>query len=203
MDSRTYRGFRCIPFIQSNLSREKNFIENLDKIKTLLNLWSWRGFSLYSKVTVIKSLVILKFVYICSLIPVADEFVKELYQLVYKFLWNGRDKATCLTTINDYAKGGLKMIDLDCMIKSFHLTWLQRIYNITEGPWKWYLFYLLTKLMTSRFLHYSILNFWNVLLYKYIYVYRIQVNWSLEPTVHLCPRRITNGFTVRTSVKWN
>ena len=127
------------------LLREKNFLENLDKIKKLLNLWSSRGLSLYGKVTVIKSLVIPKFVYICSLMPVADEFVKELNRLVYKFLWNGTDKATRLSTINDYAKGGLKMIDLDCMIKSLRLAWLQRIYNVTEGPWKWYLSHLLAK----------------------------------------------------------
>ena len=127
------------------LLREKNFLENLDKIKKLLNLWSSRGLSLYGKVTVIKSLVIPKFVYICSLMPVADEFVKELNRLVYKFLWNGTDKATRLSTINDYAKGGLKMIDLDCMIKSLRLAWLQRIYNVTEGPGKWYLSHLLAK----------------------------------------------------------
>ena len=37
------------------------------------------------------------------------------------------------------------MIDLDCMIKSLCLAWLQRIYNVTEGPWKWYLSHLLAK----------------------------------------------------------
>ena len=83
---------------------EKNFIENLDKIKKVLNLWSCRGLSLYGNVTVIKSLVIPKFVDICSLMPVAIEFVKELNQLVYKFLWNGTDKTTLLYTINDYTK---------------------------------------------------------------------------------------------------
>ena len=38
------------------LLREKNFIENVDKIKTLINIWSSRGLSLYLKVTVIKAL---------------------------------------------------------------------------------------------------------------------------------------------------
>ena len=42
------------------LLREKNFIENLDKIKKLVNIWSSRGLSLYGKVTVIKALVIPK-----------------------------------------------------------------------------------------------------------------------------------------------
>ena len=70
---------------------------------------------------------------------------KELNRLVYKFLWNGPDKKTRLSTINDYAKGGLRMIDLDCMIKSLRLAWLQRIYDVMEDPWKWYLSHLLTK----------------------------------------------------------
>ena len=37
------------------------------------------------------------------------------------------------------------MIDLDCMIKSLRLASLPRIYNVTEGPWKWYLSHLLAK----------------------------------------------------------
>lgn len=49
---------------------EKNFIENLDKIKKLINVWSSRGLSIYGKVTIIKSLVIPKFVYVASLMPI-------------------------------------------------------------------------------------------------------------------------------------
>ena len=77
--------------------------------------------------------------------PVADEFVKEFKRLVYTFLCNGPDKTTRLSTINDYAKGGLRMIDLDCMIKSLRLAWLQRIYNVTKCSWKWYLFHHLAR----------------------------------------------------------
>ena len=50
--------------------------------------------------------------------PVPDEIVKELNRLVYRFLWNGTDKVSCLSTINDYPKGAFKMIDLDCIVKS-------------------------------------------------------------------------------------
>ena len=42
------------------LLHEKNLLENLDKIKKLLNVWHSRGLSLYGKVTVIKSLVELR-----------------------------------------------------------------------------------------------------------------------------------------------
>ena len=37
-----------------NFFKKKNVLENLDKVKKLLNKWRSRGLSLYGKVTVIK-----------------------------------------------------------------------------------------------------------------------------------------------------
>ena len=70
----------------------------------LINLWSSRGLSIYVKVTIIKSLIIPKFVYISSLLSVSKEIVKEivkeLNQMIFTFLWKGTDKVTKLSTIN-------------------------------------------------------------------------------------------------------
>ena len=49
---------------------------------------------------------------------------------------NGTDKVTRLSTINDYEKGGLRIIDLDCMVKSLRLAWLKRILSVHDGTWK-------------------------------------------------------------------
>ena len=76
------------------LLKEKNFIERLDSIKKLINIWSSRGLSVYGKVTIIKSFLIPKFVYVCSVLPTPKELVKELNQLLFKFLWNGTNKVT-------------------------------------------------------------------------------------------------------------
>ena len=53
------------------------------------------------------------------------------------------DKITRLSVINEYEKGGLKMIDLGTMITSLRLTWLKRIFGINDGAWKDYLCYQL------------------------------------------------------------
>ena len=95
---------------EEKLLREKNFIENLDKFKKLMNIWSFRGLSFYGKVTIIKALVIPKMVYLFSIIPTPEVVATELNRILYKFLWNGTDKVTRLSTINDYEKEGLKMI---------------------------------------------------------------------------------------------
>ena len=121
---------------------EKNFIENLDKIKKLLNLWSSRGLALHGKVTVIKSLVIPKFVYVSSLIPTPREVVKNLNRMLFNFLWKGKDKVTRLSVINEYEKGGLKMVDLEALIQSLRLAWIKRIFSRNGGTWKNYLLHL-------------------------------------------------------------
>ena len=127
------------------LLHEKNFIERLDSVKKLINIWSSRGLSIYGKVMIIKSLIIPKLVYISSLLPTPKEIIKELNQLLFKFLWKGTDKVTRLSAINEYENGGLKMIDLESMIQSLRLAWIKRIFGANDGTWKSYLRYLLNR----------------------------------------------------------
>ena len=122
---------------------EKNFIEKLDTIKKHINIWSSRGLSLYGKVTIIKSLIIPKFVYVASLLPNPKEVIKKLNQLLFKFLWKGIDKVTRLSAINEYENGGLRMICFETMVKSLRLTWLKRIFGENDGAWKSYIHHIL------------------------------------------------------------
>ena len=57
------------------LVHEKNLIENLDSVKKLVNIWSARGLSLYGKVTILKSSIVPKFVYVSSLLTTPKEVV--------------------------------------------------------------------------------------------------------------------------------
>ena len=83
--------------------------------------------------------MISKFVYVCSILPTTKEVVSELNGLLFKFLWNSVDKVTRLSAINDYERGGLKMIDVDCMIRSLRLQ---------DG----YGEYLMTQVLHGRFI---------------------------------------------------
>ena len=128
------------------LLKEKNFIERLDSVKKLINIWSSRGLSIYGKVTIIKSFLIPKFVYVCSVIPTPNKLIQELNKILFKFLWKGTDKVKRVSVINEYEKGGLRMIDLESMVKSLRLAWLRRIFNEINGPWKSFLQHLLRPL---------------------------------------------------------
>ena len=100
---------------------------------------SAQGLSLYGKITVIKSLIIPKFVNIASLLSIPKGVIQELNRSIFKFLWKGVVNVTRLTTINDYQRSGLKMIDPETMVKLLRLSWLKRIFSENNGTWKMYL----------------------------------------------------------------
>ena len=50
---------------------------------------------------------------------------------------------TRLSAINNFEGGGIKMIDIESMVKALRLAWLKRIFIDNESTWKTYLLYLL------------------------------------------------------------
>ena len=63
-----------------------------------------------------KSLLIPKIVYTSSLLPTPEHIVKELNQLLYKFLWKGKDKVTRASAINNYEEGAIIVIIIKLFI---------------------------------------------------------------------------------------
>ena len=70
--------------------------------------------------------------------------LKELNKILFKFLWKGVYEVTRASVINKYEEGGLRMVDLECMVKSLRLAWLKRIFSGTNGTWKSYLQHILS-----------------------------------------------------------
>ena len=62
----------------------------------------------------------------------------------FKFLRKGVDKVTRASVINEHEEGGLRMVDLGCMVKSLRLAWLKRIFSGTNGTWKIYLQHIMS-----------------------------------------------------------
>ena len=87
----------------------------------------------YGKVTIIKYFLIPKYIYVCLILPTPKELLKELNKIPFKFLWKGVDKVTRASVIKEYEEGGLRMLHLECMVKSLRLALLKHIFSGTEG----------------------------------------------------------------------
>ena len=71
------------------------------------------------KITVLKTMIMSKFIHIFSVLPISESFVHKLRTIFFKFLWNNKPNEVKRETVCcDYLMGGLKMINVHAFIKS-------------------------------------------------------------------------------------
>ena len=103
---------------------EANYADKLTKVSNSLGCWELRRLSLLGKLTVLKSLIVSRLVYILSPLPTNQRVLEEINTLFFNFLWNGKgDKIKRNTMISDYSEGGLRMIhdrtEFVCTVSTF------------------------------------------------------------------------------------
>ena len=120
---------------------ELNFKRYIERAKTEIKNWSSRNITPFGKITVIKTFVISPFVHLFLTIPTSHQFIKDLNNLLYKFLWNNKpDKINRETVCSDYFEGGLKMVNIFNFERALKLSWIRKLYTMAEKPW-YYLFF--------------------------------------------------------------
>ena len=115
-----------------------NYEDKVHKVEGILNNWQNKRLTLPGKITIIKTLAASQLVYIMSSLRTCFKSLKEINDLFYKFLWDGkRDKIKCSEMIADYSDGGQKMLDIMAFNKSLKIVWIVKyISNDCKSKWK-------------------------------------------------------------------
>ena len=133
------------PFTVLGITFSTNLIEMLDlnyaqKFTTIQNdilQWQKRRLSALGKITVIKTILIPKLVHLFISLPKpSDLYIKELEKMLFQYIWNKNDRVSRNLLVQDYKKGGCRMVHLRSYIKSLQLTWVRRLIN-TSAAWKY------------------------------------------------------------------
>ena len=75
-----------------------------------------------------KSLGISQLVYSISNVEVPEYIASTLKSKLFGFLWkNKKDKIKRVGLYQNYERGGLRMTDVDSMIKALRLAWIPRL----------------------------------------------------------------------------
>ena len=99
-------------------------------MRHMLNSWSARRLTLLGKITIIKTTAVSQMVYVLSSLPTPPGALKEVSSLLYDFLWDGKgDKVKRTEMINNYEKGGLKMIHVHSFSESVKMKWIPGYLN--------------------------------------------------------------------------
>ena len=98
--------------------------------------WQLRQLTPIGKITVLKTLILSKFIHIFSILPIPESFIRKLNAIFFKFLWNNNsDKIKRETVCFDYQLGGLQMINVHAFINSLKVSWVRRMFCQTECQW--------------------------------------------------------------------
>ena len=93
------------------------------------------------KTAILKALALSQIVYVLSSLPTPKGVIKEINALLYDFLWDNKgDKIKRTEMINDYSKGGLKMIDIASFNQALKMKWVKS-YLDDQDTGKWKLFF--------------------------------------------------------------
>ena len=155
---------------------------NLDSIvkslKKTLNSWSWRGLTLLGKIQVIKTFAIPKILYRMSLICSNKKFIKDINQILFNFIWKGKDKVKRATLINDINEGGLKMPHIESMIEAQRIMCIQKFLDNSLRSWKCILNHYLNK-VGGRLLFYCNFEYSKLPIELPKYYKECLIAWSL------------------------
>ena len=118
-------------------NKHLNFDLKIQKLQTKLDLWKARNLTLFGKVLIMKSLGLSQIVYAASNVNVPNEVIYTIKTKLFSFLWNNKkDKIKRESIYQEYDKGGIRMTDVEIMIKALRLAWIPRLLNPVSLNWK-------------------------------------------------------------------
>ena len=119
----------------SNIT-DRNLEKRIAILESEIAQWQRRHITPLGKITVIKSLLLSKFVHLFLALPnPSEKCVKSIEQKLFKFLWHNKpDRIKRMKVIQKYEYDGLEMVHLPSFIKSLKLSWIKRLINST-GIW--------------------------------------------------------------------
>lgn len=117
-----------------------NFEARIKKMITILNIWYQRDLSLKGKISIIKSLIMPQILYVASVLEVPEWAVNKIKNIILEFIWSKKPaKVKYTTIIGKIEKGGLKLPDIDSMVRAIKCVWMKRLIDESDGSWKTYI----------------------------------------------------------------
>ena len=116
---------------------QKNFKEKIDKIKLMLNMLGQRNLTIYGKTLILKTDALSQLLYVLSVFHIPKYIMKEVEDLAYEYLWNGKQhKVKKKVAIQDFELGGCRMVDLIEMNKLQKIKWIKKLISPLDHSWK-------------------------------------------------------------------
>ena len=114
----------------TSLANGHNINHNLEKIQSLIKIWSCRHLTLKGRVTIVNSLLIPQMLYIASVLHIPKWALTKFKTMITNFIWSNKPaKIKYTTLIAPINQGGLNLQDLQTKIQANKVTWIKLMIN--------------------------------------------------------------------------
>ena len=121
-----------------------NWVKKIENMRNVINKWKIRHLSIEGKILIVKTMVLSKLVFPATLLTVPECIIKDVKQMVFEFIWGGKDKVKRSVLINCKSNGGYSMVDIDAFCTALKASWVTKLLH-TGGKWKSILFHYLDR----------------------------------------------------------
>jgi hypothetical protein len=119
------------PNVGSASTVDENWTRKINNINEAIHGWNRRNISLIGRVTVVKTLLLSQITHLLMVLEPPDHIVKTLNSALFKFVWGstgrGGEKVKRKVMVQDYVKGGVKMVTVEQIRDRFMLKWAKKI----------------------------------------------------------------------------
>ena len=119
----------CGLYFCSSLEEEYklNVLTKIEKLSYKIKAWTHRHLTMEGKTLIVKTFGLSQLIYNMQAYVFDDEELRNIERIIFKFLWstkenqNGIDRIKRSIMKNDYAKGGMRVTDVECLNRSLKL----------------------------------------------------------------------------------
>ena len=105
-----------------------NFESKFKSINNTISYWKKRKLTPFGRITVVKCLLLPLLTHLFISLPSSkNEFMKQLNNTLYEFVWNGTVKIKQNVFTKNYMEGGLNMNDVNNYDKSMKIKWIRKL----------------------------------------------------------------------------
>ncbi len=152
-----------------------NFESRIFKAKRIIHMWSSRNLTIFGRIQIVKTFVQSQFLYVSSVIETPVKAMKQINQLIFKFIWkNKRERLKRTVLVKSITNGGLQVPDFESMVNTAKIKWIKKLVGPDE---------LISKTVIQTYLQKYGIDL-NVLLYSNFNVQTLR-NLKCLPTFYL------------------
>ena len=95
-----------------------NFDERIEKLNTLLNIWSQRNLTIKGRITILEAKALPLVTYMSTCLYVLKHIIDTIDKVLYNFVWKKKHHVKRTTLIASPSQGGFKMPDFNTLIRA-------------------------------------------------------------------------------------